>query len=232
MIRCMVVDDEPLAREVLVRFIARVPSLTLVAECSNALQAMAILQQKEIDVLLLDIQMPELLGTDLLRILQRRPKVILTTAYPEYALEGYELDVLDYLLKPIQFERFLKAINKLSPVPSVPAQPPDTNQQPHEGYCYFRTDRKMTKVMLNDILYIEGMKNYVRIITQKQQVITKSSITAVEAMLPEAAFIRIHRSYIISKEKVAAFTNESVTVGTAELPIGQLFRNEVMKRLK
>jgi two-component system LytT family response regulator len=228
----MVVDDEPLAREVLVRFIARVPTLTLVAECGNALQAMAVLQQREVDLLLLDIQMPELLGTDLLRILQRRPKVILTTAYAEYALEGYELDVVDYLLKPVQFERFLKAVNKISPALQEPERPKETVSPAAAGYLYFRTDRKMTKVMLDDILYIEGMKNYVRIVTKGQPLITKSSMSAVEAMLPEDSFVRIHRSYILSKAKVTSFTNETVMVGAAELPIGQLFRNEVMKRLK
>ncbi len=208
------------------------PSLQLGAECGNALQAIGILQQKEVDLLLLDIQMPEILGTELIRILQRRPRVILTTAYPEYALEGYELDVVDYLLKPVQFERFLKAINKLSPGPAAPERIPEPARQAPEGYLYFRTDRKMTKVMLDDILYVEGMKNYVKIVTQKQPVITKSSMSAIEAMLPETGFIRVHRSYILSKAKVTSFTNETVTVGSVELPIGQLFRNEVMKRLK
>src|SRR5579863_3106449 len=180
-IKCLVVDDEPLAREVLLRYVSREPSLQLVAECENAVQALNILRQQSIDLLFVDIQMPELLGTELIRILRNPPKVILTTAFPEYALESYDLDVVDYLLKPIQFERFLKAVNKASlqiapiappalsaalplsgppPGASAPAAP-DRPQDRPDSYLYFRTDRKMVKVMLEDIVYIEGMKNYI-----------------------------------------------------------------------
>jgi two-component system LytT family response regulator len=234
-IKCMVVDDEPLAREVVSRFISRVPTLQLVTECENAIQALTAIQQQEIDLIFVDIQMPELLGTEFIRILQHPPKFILTTAFPEYALEGYDLDVVDYLLKPIQFERFLKAINKAAlqigvappPIPTTHARQEDRA----DPYLYFRTDRKMVKVMLDEIVYIEGMKNYIRIITTNGAIITKNSMAAVEAMLPETTFIRTHRSFIVSRTKISSFTGETIGLGTVEIPIGKLFKNSVMKAL-
>jgi DNA-binding LytR/AlgR family response regulator len=235
LIKCMVVDDEPLAREVISRFIARVPVLQLVAECENAIQAMTIVQQQEVDLAFVDIQMPELPGTEFIKILRRPPKIILTTAYPEYALEGYELDVIDYLLKPIQFERFLKAVHKAAaqigqapqPAPSLPERQEDRN----DSYLYFRTDRKMVKVMLDEIVYIEGMKNYIKLVTASGIVITKNSMAAIEAMLPEAAFIRTHRSYIVSRSKIRSYTGELIEIGNTEIPIGKLFKSNVMKLL-
>jgi two-component system LytT family response regulator len=233
-IRCLVVDDEPLAREVLLRLIHREPSLELVAQCENAVQALPILRQQSVDLLFVDIQMPDLLGTDLIRILQNPPKVILTTAYPEYALESYDLDVIDYLLKPIQFERFLKAVNKASiqiglstPLPS-PASPAITAADP---YLYVRTDRKMVKIILEDIVYIEGMKNYIKIFTTNGLVITKHSMAAIEAMLPESAFLRTHRSYIVSQSKINAYTGEYIGIGKVEIPIGKLYKTSVMQTL-
>ena len=226
-------DDEPLAREVIRRFIERVPSLHLVAECPNAIQAMPVLQQNEVDLLFVDIQMPEILGTEFIKILKNPPKVIITTAYPQYALEGYELDVADYLLKPVQFERFLKAINKVFQQKGISSQPaaPEKAETKQDSYLYFRTDRKMMKVMLSDIIYIEGMKNYIKVVTEKGTIITKNSMAAAEAMLPEDKFIRVHRSYIVLKSKIKSFTNETIGIGNVEIPIGKLFKNEVMKAL-
>lgn len=235
-LKCIIADDEPLAREVISRFVQRIPSLKIVAECENAVQVMTSLQQEEIDLLFLDIQMPEITGTELLRILKKPPKVIITTAYPEFALEGYELDVVDYLLKPIQFERFLKAINKVFqqtlPVYKAPDQLSERSEGGENPYLYFRTDRKIVKVMLEDIIYIEGMKNYVKIVTRSGNVITKNSMAAVEAMLSNDSFIRVHRSYIVSISKIKSFTGELIGVGQVEIPIGKLFKNEVMKLLE
>lgn len=235
-IQCLVVDDEPLAREVLIRFIHREPSLQLLAECGNAVEALGLIRQHPPDLLFLDIQMPELLGTELVRILQNPPKVIITTAYPEFALEGYELDVVDYLLKPIQFERFLKAVNKASlligvgsPGSATGSPAPFTEQQ--GPYLYFRTDRKMMKVILDDILYIEGMKNYIKIYTTRGVLITKNSMAAVEAMLPASSFLRTHRSYIVSQSKISSYTGEFVGIGKTEIPIGKLYKNQVMQIL-
>jgi len=242
-IKCLVVDDEPLAREVLIRFIQREPSLQLIAECGSAVEALSLIRQQAPDLIFLDIQMPELLGTELVRILRNPPKVILTTAYAEFALEGYELDVVDYLMKPIQFERFLKAVNKASlqiglgagaaPVAGMaPVAIPGGRTDMQESYLYFRTDRKMVKVMLEDILYIEGMKNYIKIITSQGIVITKHSMAAMEAMLPTSAFLRIHRSYIVSQSRISSFTGEFVGIGKVDIPIGKLYKNGVMQALE
>lgn len=244
-IKCLVVDDEPLAREVLLRFIQREPSLQLMAECGSAVEALSMIRQQVPDLIFLDIQMPELLGTEMIRILRNPPKVILTTAYPEFALEGYELDVVDYLLKPIQFERFLKAVNKVSLqmrpgagaaamariAGTVPTAISGGRMDGQESYLYFRTDRKMVKVMLGDVLYIEGMKNYIKIITLHGIVITKHSMAAMEAMLPASAFLRTHRSYIVSQSKISSFTGEFVGIGKVEIPIGKLYKNGVMQVL-
>jgi DNA-binding LytR/AlgR family response regulator len=233
--KCLIVDDEPLAREVISKYIARIPSLQLAGECSNAIQVIEFIQQHEVDVIFLDIQMPEIRGTDLIRILKNPPSIIITTAFQEYSLEGYELDVVDYLLKPIQFERFVKAITKVfrrsdesTPSSITPNEKPETQK---EAYLYFRTDRKTVKVMLEDILYIEGMGNYVKIFTGNGMVITKNSMTTVETMLPEGFFIRTHRSFIVSKSKIASFNNEVVTIGKTEIPIGKLYKNSVIKLL-
>jgi len=167
--------------------------------------------------------------------LKNPPQVIIITAYPEYALEGYELDVVDYLLKPVQFERFLKAINKVfqqTGMATSSVNVSDKTETKLEPYLYFRTDRKMVKVMIDDIIYIEGMKNYIKIITEKGVIITKNSMAAAEAMLPEDAFIRVHRSYIVPKSKIRSFNNETIEVGKTEIPIGKLFKNDVMRSLQ
>jgi len=231
-IRCLVVDDEPPAREIIRRYILEVPTLKFAGECANAIQAFALLQQQEIDLMFLDIRMPQLNGNNFLKTLKNPPKVIFTTAYPEYAVEGYELDVVDYLLKPIPFDRFLKAVNKAfqltSPKNDV-AVPPEEKKK--ESFVYFRADRKMVKVMLQDIYYIESMKDYVKVFTSNGMIITKQSISSVEAMLPEKEFIRSHRSYIVSLQHIKSFTSELIEIRDTEIPIGKLFRNEVMKTL-
>lgn len=233
-IRCLVVDDEPLARDVLRRYMETVPTLTLVGECSNAIDTLSFLQHQPVDLIFLDINMPQLKGIDLLKILSDPPKVIFTTAHAEYALEGYDLDIVDYLLKPIQFERFLKAVNKafhsVKPV-DVATAAPATEETKKEAYIYLRADRKMVKVLLQDILYIESMKDYIKVFTTKGVIITKQSITAMEAMLPEKGFIRTHRSFIASVDKVKSFTNELIEIEKAEIPIGRLYRNNVLKAL-
>lgn len=231
-IRCLVIDDEPPARDIIGRYIEQVPMLELVGECSSAVQALTVLQQNKVDLLFLDIRMPQLNGNDFLKIIKNPPKVIFTTAYPDYAIEGYELDVVDYLLKPVHFDRFLKAVNKTFDFTQPPENVPAPEQQ-HvaETFVYFRADRKMMKVMLNDILYIESMKDYVKIFTTGGQIISKQSISSVEEMLPENQFIRTHRSFIISLSKIKSFTNELIEIEKAEIPIGKLYRNTVIKLL-
>jgi len=229
-IRCLVVDDEPPAREIVKRYIAELPLLELAGECGNALQTMSFLQQHPVDLLFLDIKMPQLSGTGLLKVLKHPPKVIFTTAHAEYALEGYELDVVDYLLKPVQFERFLKAVHKVIQLPVAEPAAPSVEIK-KEAFIYFRADRKMVKVLLNDILYIESMKDYVKVYTTAGVIITKQSIRSLEAMLPEQLFVRTHRSFIVSLQKIKSFTTELIEIDKAEVPIGKLFRNGVMKVL-
>ena len=230
-IRCLVVDDEPPAREIIRRYIGELPGLELAGECANAIQAFSFLQQQQVDLMFLDIRMPQLNGNDFLKTLKNSPKVIFTTAYPDYALEGYELDIVDYLLKPIPFDRFLKAVNKaFEPSGSRSSEMhPANEEKKSESFAYFRADRKMVKVMLRDILYIESMKDYVKIFTSHGTIITKQSISSVEAMLPAKEFVRSHRSFIVATRHIKSFTSELIEIHNTELPIGKLFRNEVMK---
>lgn len=234
-IKCLIVDDEPPAREVLKRYIKEIPTLEMAGECANAVQAITVLQQRVIDLIFLDIRMPQLNGTEFLKTLKNPPKIIFTTAYAEYALEGYELDIIDYLLKPVRFDRFLKAVNKAFPAPDnrQPANEPiSANEKKNESFVYFRADRKMIKVLLSDILYIESMKDYVKVITDNNSIVTKQSISSVETMLPEKTFIRTHRSFIVSVSKIKSFTHETIEIGETEIPIGKLYRNTVIKHLQ
>lgn len=231
-IKCLIIDDEPPAREILGRYINRMPMLELAGECSNAIDAIQYLQHNQVDLMFLDIRLPQLNGNDLLRILKNPPRVIFTTAYTEYALEGYELDVIDYLLKPVQFERFVKAVNKAFQLTPKVAEFHNGHDEPkQEQFVYFRSERKMIKVMLKDILYIESMKDYVKVYTTNGLIISKQSITSLESMLPDKLFVRTHRSFIISIPRIKSFTTESIEIGKAEIPIGKLFRNGVLKVL-
>ncbi|MCG2613056.1 LytTR family DNA-binding domain-containing protein [Terrimonas sp. NA20] len=231
LIRCLVVDDEPPAREIIRRYIEQIPGLQFSGECGNALQAFAFLQKNSVDLIFLDIRMPQLNGNDFLKTLKFPPKVIFTTAFAEYALEGYELDIVDYLLKPIQFDRFLKAVDKAFQLSQTKPEPAGVEEKKNDSFVYFRADRKMIKVMLRDVLYIESMKDYIKVITNTETIITKQSISSVEAMLPEREFVRIHRSYIVSLTQIKSFTSEIIEIGKTELPIGKLYRNEVLKLL-
>jgi len=231
-IRCLIVDDEPPAREIIRRYIEQVSSLQLTGECGNAIQAFTFLQQQQVDLLFLDMRMPQLNGNDFLKTLKNPPKVIFTTAFSEYAVEGYELDAVDYLLKPVPFERFLKAVNKAFQMTAGKHESSTvTEETRNDSFVYFRADRKMVKVMLDDILYIESMKDYIKVITKTGIIITKQSISSVEAMLPERKFIRTHRSFIVSLDKIKSFTSELIDIAATEVPVGKLYRNAVMKVL-
>ncbi len=231
---CLIVDDEPLAREILRRYILEVPGMQLAGECSNAVQAFTFLQTHKVDLVFLDIRMPQLNGIDFIKTFKNPPKVIFTTAFAEYALEGYELDVVDYLLKPFPFERFLKAVGKvfellnLKDTTTVIA----SEEKKTEPFVYFRSDRKMIKVLLDEILYIESMKDYIKVITKNTSIITKQSISSVFEMLPEKDFVRVHRSYIVAVKNIKSYTYELIETGTAQIPIGKLYRNEVMRRME
>jgi two-component system LytT family response regulator len=231
-IRCLIVDDEPPAREIIRRYIEQVSSLQLAGECGNAIQAFTFLQQQPVDLLFLDIRMPQLNGNDFVKTLKNPPKVIFTTAYSEYAVEGYELDAVDYLLKPVPFERFLKAVNKAYQTTAGKHEVSTvTEETRNDSFVYFRADRKMVKVVLDDILYIESMKDYIKVVTKTGTIITKQSISSVEAMLPERKFMRTHRSFIVSLDKIKSFTSELIDIASTEVPVGKLYRNAVMKVL-
>jgi DNA-binding LytR/AlgR family response regulator len=234
-IKCLAVDDEPLALSILKKYIDEVESLELTGACANAVQALQMLQQHNIDLIFLDIQMPQIMGTDFIRTLKKSPKIIFTTAYRKYAIEGFELDAVDYLLKPISFERFLKAVNKVLQTeinaPGSIYHSNDNLQESANTCIYVRADRKMVKVLLNDILYIESLSDYVKIVTNNKIIVTKQLISALEETLPKPAFIRIHRSFIVAINKIDSYNADSVQLGGKELPISRLFKQNVNKQL-
>lgn len=233
---CLIVDDEPPAREILTRYVAQMPKLHLAGTFGNAFQVIEFLHSSNVDIIFLDIQMPQLSGLELLATLINPPKIIFTTAFSDYAVQSYELDAIDYLLKPIKFERFIKAVNKAIPQISinhsqVQSEPKAlVSEQP--TFLYFRADRKMVKVVLKDILYVESLKDYVKIVTFKDKIITKYAISALEAMLSADFFLRIHRSYLIAIDKVQSFSLNHIQIDDFELPIGKLYQREVMKKLE
>lgn len=228
--KCLLVDDEPLAIEVLKQHIDVVDQLEVAGTCNNAFKAMEFLQKNPVDLLFLDIQMPKLSGISLMRTLQKPPKVIFTTAYKEYALDAFELDAVDYLLKPISLERFLRAVNKLikttlkNPAEALP------QAEHQEGFIYFRADRKMVKLFYHEILYIESIKDYIRIVRDSNPpLLVKQSITATEEMLPPNLFLRIHRSFIVAANKITAFTNNDVEIDKIEIPIGRMYKDQLSR---
>ncbi len=232
--KCIIVEDEPLAVEILENYLLNFPSIDVEAVCSNALIAMDVLKKNKIDLMFLDIRMPLISGIEFLKALSHPPKVIITTAYRDYAIEGYELDIIDYLLKPVSFERFVKAIDKFylsQNRPSVLHSEPEADEKQGK-YIFVKCDRKYMKVLLDDIQFIESMKDYVIIHLQNKKIITKQKISHYEETLPNDVFVRIHKSYIISIKNTEAVSPVSVEVGHKELPIGRNYKNSAFARLK
>jgi len=230
--KCLIVDDEPLARDVIKRYLAKTPFLQLVGEYNNAIDAFVFLQTNEIDILFLDIRMPELLGTELVRSLRNPPKTIFTTAYKEYAWDGFELDAVDYLLKPIRFDRFLKAVNKALPGYENVLFSNEANgleRSSGTDSIYLQINRKKVRIVLADIFYIESDKDYVKIFTQDKMHLSRQTITSMEALLDKNEFIRIHRSFIVPINKIKSYTHESVEINKKELPIGKFYLNHFLK---
>jgi len=234
-IRCVVIDDEPLAREILKQHIAGVEALELAGVCCNAVEAISFLKEQAVDLIFLDIQMPQLLGTNFIRTLKNPPKVIFATAYREYAVEGFELDAVDYILKPITFERFLKAVNKVLQMNFHPefALPPikENHTETKNSFLYFRADRNMVKVFFSDILYIESLKDYIKIVTTNKAIVTKYVLSTLEEMLPRREFLRIHRSYIVAINKIDSYNSDDIKIGKYELPIGRIYKIDVSRIL-
>jgi DNA-binding LytR/AlgR family response regulator len=234
-IRCIAVDDEPPALEVMKKYIESVQTLELVATCSDAIDAINILQQQSIDLIFLDIKMPEILGTDFVKTLKNPPKIIFTTAYRKFALEGFELDAVDYLLKPISFDRFLKAVNKLVDMRIVKNTSNHASAKPRQEISevvYFRSNRKMIKVELDEILFVESLKDYIKVVTRNRAIVTKHSISSLEENLPKDRFLRIHRSFIVAIDKIESYTNETIEISKKELPISRMYRYGVDKVLQ
>ncbi|WP_131535820.1 LytR/AlgR family response regulator transcription factor [Pedobacter nototheniae] len=238
MIRCLAVDDESYASDIIAAFINKTPFLELVGTTTSAFEALNLVQDGKVDLVFLDIQMPELTGIQFLKICGNKCKVILTTAYPEYALEGFDLDVVDYLLKPISYERFYKAASKAQQIlePVMPAQSenvvvatPQTND-----FIFIKGDtkNKFIKVNYDDILYIEGLKNYVSVYTATQRIITYQALRELEIQLPQPPFYRIHKSYIVSIEKIRMIDGNTVFINEQAIPIGETYKEDFFKIIK
>lgn len=232
--RCVIVDDEPLARELICGYVGKLENFEVIGECSDAMKALNVMREKQIDLIFMDIQMPQITGIEFLKTLKHPPKVIITTAYREYALEGFELDVVDYLLKPITFERFLKSVNKYYQMNQDEIQIQSGNSVEKiidEPFIYVKENKKVIKVYLSEIKYIEGLSEYIQIFTDKRKIITKTSMLLMEEKLPAESFLRIHKSYIISIGKIEAFTANTIEIQGKELPIGRSFKNAVISAL-
>ena len=230
-IKCIIVDDEPLARELLTTYINRIPSLQLVGSYENAIEAFGVIKENKVDLLFLDIQMPGLTGIELLRSIVFKPNVIIVSAHSEYALEGFNLDVIDYLLKPVLFERFMKAIGKVSGK-NIEQSVSNNNQNVTEPYLFFRVNKETVKVLLKDILWIESLKDYIKIKTNETELVTYQGISLLEQKLPSQLFVRVHRSFIVSKDKVEATTSTHVRIQSFNIPIGKSYKQEVFNKLK
>ena len=233
--KCIIIDDEPLARDLMRSHISKLENFEIVAECGDAMKAMQELRDHKIDLMFMDIQMPQITGIEFLKILKNPPKVIVTTAFRDYAIEGFELDVVDYLLKPITFERFLKSVNKYYEVSNEELQ--TTGQvsdviQSDEAFIYVKENKRVIKVNLNEILYIEGLSEYVQIYTDRKKIITKTSMINLEEKLPNEGFLRIHKSFIVSKSRIEAFTANTVEVPGKHIPIGRSYKSSVLNALQ
>ncbi|TAE32953.1 MAG: DNA-binding response regulator [Cytophagales bacterium] len=229
-LRCLVVDDKPLALDILTDYIQNVSSLHLVAAITNPIDALNHIASEAVDLIFLDIQMPQLTGLQFLQALNGRASVILTTAYPEYALEGYEHDVIDYLLKPISFERFYRAVQKAQSRLTVANAPASTL------FLFVKTEYRLQRIDLNDILYVEGLQNYLLIHTKTQKVIAKQTISSLEDSLPTDRFVRVHKSYIVALAHISSVERSRISVATpdktvATLPIGDAYRERFYKTI-
>ncbi len=230
-LRTILVDDEPIALDILENYIQRLDALTLVGRFTSPSKAFQLLQTEKVDLLFLDINMPNLTGIELLQSLSRPPKVIFTTAYSEYALLGYELDIVDYLLKPIAYPRFLKALNKVIKLESISQVAASIPSAIEPSYIFIQANKKMQKVQLADIIYIESIGNYVKIHTTSTTIVVHSSLSYMEEKLPADQFIRIHRSFIVALSHLKAYTHTNVEIADQALPISRNYKAGFLKRV-
>lgn len=232
MMRCIVIDDEQLVRELLSDNIAQVPFLELVTTCKTAMEAAVVLQEQQVDLMFLDIQMPRLNGLQFLQSLPNPPMVILVTAYEQYALEGYNLNVLDYLVKPFSFERFFKACNKAHELFLLKQKQPAAMQE--EPHFFVNVEYTLVKIVVSDIEYIEGLKDYIKIhlTSAAYPVLTRMTMKAVEEALPEGAFIRTHKSFLVAARKITAVKRDLICIGEKEIPVSDFYKENVTRMLR
>lgn len=235
-VRCIAVDDEPLALDIIESYISKLPFLKLVRTCSSATEAMQVLQEEQVDLMFLDIEMPELTGIQFLNILKHQPLIIFTTAYPDYALEGFNQDAVDYLLKPIPFDRFLKAVTKAQErlqrngrATEAPQHVPAPHAPPPQDFMFVKADYKTIRVDFRDILWIEGLKDYIIIQTRDQKIITLLSMNKMMEKLQDSKFLRVHRSFIVSLQKIDSIEKSRIRIGNKEIPIGEVYKEQFLK---
>lgn len=235
-IRCLLVDDEPLALDVLEHYIARLPSLQLVARCGNAIEAGERLRGGDIDLIFLDIHMPQMTGLEFLRSLRSPPLVVFTTAYPNYAVEGFNLDALDYLLKPVSFERFLKAVHKAQEYLELRHRPGGMADEGVPDHFFVREEGRLVRIAFDDILYIESLEDYVRICTRTRRIVALQTMKHLESFLPAPQFVRVHRSFIVAFDAITSVTGNTIQIGgagiPAGIPIGKSYRDDFFRRIR
>ncbi len=231
-ISCLIVDDEVIAREIIEAHLLKIDNIEILASCSNAMEAFNFISNNTIDLVFLDINMPEITGISFAKSINENIKVIFTTAYRDYAVEGFELQAVDYLLKPVSFERLLKAVNTYFEVYN--SQPKNEVHQHIEktDFMFVRSERKMIKIDFDAIIYIESYSDYIKIHLESKTIVTRETISAIEAKLPNSQFMRIHRSYIISLNNISSFTNEHITINSKALPISRSYKKDVLKLLE
>lgn len=229
-LNCVIADDEPLARKGIENFAREISFLNIVASCSNPFGVMEIISQQKIDLLFLDVQMPKMTGIEFLRTVKNPPLTIITTAFPNYALEGYELDVIDYLIKPISFERFMKAVNKAKEYFDVKEQPLSPGNEEID-FFFIKCEKHFEKIILNEILFVEALQNYVMIHTDKKRLITYVTLKTVEDYLPQSQFVKVSRSYIVAISKIDKINGNEIKIGSHSVPIGRAMKEEVLNTI-
>ncbi|MCG6187068.1 LytR/AlgR family response regulator transcription factor [Maribellus maritimus] len=232
-INCIIVDDEPVAREILETHLSKIDRINVLGSCKNALEAFGIISSQNVDLIFLDINMPEISGLSFAKSINKNIKVVFTTAYREYAVDGFDLQAVDYLLKPISFERLLQALNKYMnenmPVKVIEAVQVDEEKS---DYFFVRSDRKMVKICFNEILFVESLSDYIKIYLSDKTVVTRETIINIEAKLPQKEFIRTHRSYIVARNAIESFTSEVIEIGKKQIPISRTYKKDVLERLE
>lgn len=229
--RCLIVDDESLALRLMEDHVSKVPGLEIVGKCRHALEALQVLQREEIDILFLDIQMPDLTGVELIKILKHKPAIILTTAYAEYALEGYQLEVVDYLLKPIALDRFLQAVRKAQEWVDLRKQAPSVPQTTKPDHFFVKSDYKQMRINYADVTHVEGLREYVSIYAGGKRIVTLETMKNMEQLLPSDLFMRVHKSYIVNTSLIKSINGNQIELGEIRIPLGKVFRAQVLGRL-